>query len=265
MNDELNSNLSSSEPSNKIEELSFLDKVAGIFVEPSKVFENIRLFNPKTIDWLVPIVILIILTIFTNLLVTSNPEIKAEIESIQRKAYEESLEKAVKEGKLTEQQKEEQLEQIEKFTSGPAMRIIQYISIAVFTFVFLFIITAVYHLIWGIIFKGQGNYANALSVYGLSQFINMVEIILVAILSIVMTKMLMGFSVSAFLNLEKGTLLNYVLSKVNPFTFWWLYVVGVGLAKVYDIPKNKSLLTILILWLIYVVVAKFVPYLSFGV
>jgi len=255
----------SSENLSQPEEMSFLDKMTGIFTEPSKVFENVKFFGPKNSDWVIPILLVILLTVVTNYIVTSNPDIKAELDAIQRKATEEAFNKAVKEGRMTEAQKEEQMEQIEKMTSGPTMRIIQYFSIAVFMFVFLFIIAAVYYLIWVVILKGQGSYSNALSVYGLASFINMVEIILVAIVSLLMVKLITGLGLSIFIEAEKGTTLNYILSKINPFTFWWLYVIGIGLSKVYSVPKNKSLISIFVLWLVYVIVAKFIPFLSFGV
>ena len=264
MNEELQNQQSSEDLSTQVEEMTFSDKITGVFTEPSKVFENVKIFGPKFIDWFIPLLILIALTIFSTLLLTSNPEIKSEIDLKTRQATEERLDKLVKEGKLTPQQKEEQLEQIEKFTSGPAMQVIQYISITIFMFVFAFILSAIYYLIWIFILKGQGSYNHVLNVYGLSLFINMIEVILVSIVALMMGKLVNSFSVAAFLNLEKGTTLNYILSKINPFTFWWLYVVGVGLARVYSVPKNKSLITIFVLWLIYVVIAKFIPFLSFG-
>lgn len=253
------------ETSSNIEEMSFTDKLASILIEPSKVFENVKTFGPKVVDWLIPVLILIVLTILSTYFITSNPEIKAELDAKQRQAIEEGLDKEVKAGKITPQQKEEQLEQIEKFSTGPVIQLFQYISVAVFMFVFAFILAAVYYLVWVLILKGKGSYNHALSVYGLSLFINMIEVILVAILALMLNKMIYGFNVAAFIDIEKGTTLSYILSKINPFTFWWLYVIGVGLGKVYLIEKNKSLITIFAIWLVYVVIAKFIPFLSFGV
>ncbi|NPV11080.1 MAG: YIP1 family protein [Ignavibacteria bacterium] len=264
MDEQIQNQQPSEEISTQVEELTFTDKMVGVLTEPSKVFENVKLFGPKFTDWFFPLLILIVLVILSSYITTSNPEIKAELDHRTRQATEERLDKLVKEGKITQQQKEEQLEQIEKFTSGPAMRVIQYVSIVIFMFVFTFLLAAVYYLIWIFILKGEGSYNHALSVYGLSLFINMIEVILVAILSLLMVKLLNSFSIAAFIDLEKGTTLNYILSKINPFTFWWLYVLGVGLGKVYSVPKNKSLVTIFILWLIYVVIGKFIPFLSFG-
>lgn len=249
---------------NQSEPMSFLDKFIGVLVEPGKVFENVKVHGPKTVDWLVPILLLIIFTILSSWTIMQNPEIKAEIDAKQRLAIEENLNKAVKEGKMTQQQKEEQLEQIEKFTKGPGMQIIQYISIAVFMFIFLFILSGVYFFVWNLVLKGRGNFAGAMSVYGLSSIISLIEVVIVAIVSLLMVKLINGISLAAFLDIEKGTTLIYVLSKINPFTFWWLYVIGVGLSKVFDVPKQKSLIAIFALWLIYVVIAKFIPFLSFG-
>ncbi len=248
-----------------IEKMSFTDKLVGIFIEPANVFENIKIYGARAIDWFIPVLLLIFLTIITNFIVTSNPDIKAELDLMQRKAIEKSLDKEVKAGRITEAQKEERLAQIEDFTSGPMMKIFQYFSIAIFMFVFLFIIAAIYHLIWTFFLKGQGTYNYALSVYGLASFITMIEIILIAILSLALTKFLTGFNPLIIVELEKGTTLSYFLSKLDPFTFWWLYVIGLGLSKVYSVPKNKSITTIFVLWLVYVVIGKFIPYLSFGV
>lgn len=264
MSDELQNQNQSEIFSSEPEEMSLIDKLIGVLVEPSRVFEYIKVKGSKTVDWLIPILLLIVFTILSSWTIMQNPEIKADLDAKQRAAIEENLDKAVKEGKITQQQKEEQLEQIEKFTGGPAMQIIQYISIAVFMFVFLFVLSGVYFFIWTFLLKGQGKFSDAVSVYGLSTVISLIEVILVAIVSLLMAKLINGISVAAFLDVEKGTTLSYALSKINPFTFWWLYVIGVGLSKVFVVPKGKSLITIFALWFVYVVIAKFIPFLSFG-
>lgn len=249
----------------EVEKMSFLDKLSAIYVEPSKVFKNIKVYGAKTTDWFLPVLLLVLFTIISNYIVTTNPDIKAELDAVQRKAIEESLDKEVKAGRITEAQKEERLNQIEEFTSGSMMKIFQYISIAIFIFVFLFIIAAIYHFVWIFFLKGQSTYTYALSVYGLASFITIFEIILVSILSLALTKFLTGFNLLAIVEVEKGTSLSYILSKLNPFTFWWLYVIGIGLSEVYSVPKNKSVFTIFALWLIYVIIGRFIPFLSFGV
>lgn len=264
MDDQITNQETSTENFSKVEEMSFLDKITGIFTEPKRVFENVKLYGPKPIEWVLPIFLLIALTILSSLVVTSHPDIKAEIDAMSRKATEEALDKAVKEGRITQQQKEEQLEQMEKFTSSPVMRIVQYVSIAVFMLVFLFVVVAVYYLTWVFLLKGQGSYAHGLSVYGLASFITMLEAIIVALISLIIVKFVPGFNLLLFFEVEKGTTLSYILSKINPFTFWWLYVIGVGLSEVYSVDKIKSLIAIFGLWLIYVVIGKFIPFLSFG-
>lgn len=264
MDEQITNQQTPTENFSSAEEMNFLDKITGIFSEPKRVFENVKLYGPKPIDWVVPIFILIALTISSSLIVTSHPDIKAEIDATSKKATEEALDKAVKEGKISQQQKEEQLEQIEKLTSSPIMKIVQYVSIAVFMLVFLFVLVAVYYFVWVFILKGQGSYAHGLSVYGLASFISMIEVIVVAIVSMITVKFVPGFNLLLLFDVEKGTTLSYILSKINPFTFWWLYVIGVGLSEVYSVDKSKSLIAIFGLWLVYVVIGKFIPFLSFG-
>lgn len=263
--DDQNQNLDSKEEnSTQPEELSFTDKVTGIFTEPSKVFEYIKISSPKTTDWFIPVLLLALITIFSNYIITSIPDIRAELDAFQRKATEEAFDKAVKEGRMTEEEKEERMEQIEKMKASPAAKIFQYASIAVMMFVILFLLSAIYYAVWVFLLKGQGSYQHALSVYGLASFISILEVIIMTILSIVMVKFVTGIHPAAFLDIERGTTLSYVLSKINPFTFWWLYVIGSGLGKIFSVSKNKSLIAIFILWLIYAIAGRFIPFLSFG-
>jgi len=252
------------EVSTSPEPLSFIDKLTGIFTEPSKVFENIRINGPKTSDWVIPILISIVISIFTSWIIMSNPDLKVEVDAKQKKATEEQLDKLVKEGKITEQQKEEQLEQMEKSTSGMTMLIIQWIGIIVFSFVIAFLLALIYWLVWVFILKGNGTYNHALSVCGLSIFITILESILFAVLVLLFVKIIPGISLAAVVDAQEGSVTRFILSKINPFTFWWLYVLGAGLSKVYEVNKIKSIISIVLMWLIYVVIAVFVPVLRFG-
>lgn len=244
------------------EEISLFDKITGIYTEPSNVFENIKIFGAKVSNWFVPTFIYVIITILATFIIMSNPDTKAAIQAEQRKALEERLDKLVEENKITKEQKEEQIATAEKFMSTSTSFIFQSLGILVFTFVFLFLISLVYWLVWVFLLKGKGNFNFSLSVYGLAQMIFVIEVILSAIVALLLSKPVQGISLALMFDLEKGTTLRYFLSKINPFTFWWLYVMGVGLAKVYELDKKKSLFAIIVVWLIYVVIGKFIPFIS---
>jgi hypothetical protein len=49
-------------------EMSFTDKVAALFTEPSNVCESIKNYPPRKIDWLVPTLIVIIVIVFSTIM-----------------------------------------------------------------------------------------------------------------------------------------------------------------------------------------------------
>jgi len=43
---------------------SMSDKIVRVFTEPTKLFADLAQSKPKTVDWLVPLIVLILLAIF---------------------------------------------------------------------------------------------------------------------------------------------------------------------------------------------------------
>ncbi len=246
------------------QELSFFDKVTGIFTEPSNVFESIKKFEFKTIDWLIPTIVLIVVAILSNSLIMSNPEIKVEVMAEQRAQLEKQFKDAVAEGRMSQDQADQQIEQAERMMEGGLGTVFRSIGVLVFIFLFLFLVSLFYWLIWTKLLKGTGQYKGALTVYGMTYWIGVIEVILVVILSFVMVKLIQGVSIATFVDFEKGSDLRYFMSKLNPFTIWGIYVAGVGLGKIFNVEKNKSLITIFVIWVVYVVVAKFIPFLNWA-
>ncbi len=98
---------------NVAEELSHSDKLTGIFTEPSAVFTSIRNFPLRTIDWLLPLFILLLLVSVSSYIMMSNPEIRGQVIEKQRERVEKNLEEQVAKGNLTRSQAEEQMIKIE--------------------------------------------------------------------------------------------------------------------------------------------------------
>ena len=44
------------------------DKLVGLFTEPGKTFSKMSNFPPKTVDWMIPILIVIVVSILSQLL-----------------------------------------------------------------------------------------------------------------------------------------------------------------------------------------------------
>lgn len=87
------------EETNLVSELSHTDKMIGIFTEPSKTFELIEKFPIRTIDWVLPVVIIFILIGLMRSLAMLNVDVMLQTKQKQI----EMLDKMVSEGKMTQE------------------------------------------------------------------------------------------------------------------------------------------------------------------
>ena len=85
-------------PPEPAKKMSFTDTIAGIFASPGDIYEQIRPAPPRTSNWVIPTLILIILSIATMLLVTNDPILMDQMMAPQREA----IAKAVQDGRITQ-------------------------------------------------------------------------------------------------------------------------------------------------------------------
>ena len=128
----------SGEGINKQEELSHTDKLTGVFTEPSVTFAEVAKYPPKTMDWLLPIFLLLVITSITMGLVMTNPAIKAQTKDKARADMEKSLSEKVSKGTITQSQASDQMEQGEKtleYIGSPIGLVLQSVSILFIGFI----------------------------------------------------------------------------------------------------------------------------------
>ena len=92
-------------------ELTHSDKIIGLFSEPKKTFEKMSGYSPKTIDWLLPITLLLFIVVLSRVLIMQNPDLAYQIKQQQKESMEKSLNTAVEKKQITSEQKEERLNQ----------------------------------------------------------------------------------------------------------------------------------------------------------
>lgn len=256
------------ESENSIEgtELTHSDKIIGVFSEPSNTFSQISKFPVRTIDWLVPFLVLMILVGVIRSLAMLNEDVMYET----KKQQIEMFDKMVKEGKMTQEQADKAIEESTKsmkFMIGPVGWVINVTSSVIFGFMFLFIISGIYFLLIKFILKGEGTYQHTLVASGLTAYISMIQIIIGGILTFLLGKIIMDTSLTNFIELEKGTLLRFFVSKVDPISIWAYSVLSIGLAKL-NKAENSNPYFILVfgLWilggLLFFYLGKVFPFLG---
>ncbi len=211
-------------------ELSHSDKIAGVFSEPAKTFETTSKFPLRTIDWILPVILLLILSIISQFILFNNPEISYQMQQKQR----ETVQKMVDEGKITQEQADKQ----SQFMTGSAMVIIRSVSTLIFGFIFFLIITGVYFLFCRFALKGDGNYVSALVANGLTGYIAMLQIILATVASIILGRMVQDVSLTSLIGMDKSSLGGWLLSFIDVITIWSFAILSIGLAKMF---KSRSM------------------------
>ena len=251
-------------------EMSHSDKLVGVFSEPNSTFGKMSKFPPKTADWVIPILIVIVVAILSQFLMMNNPTIKTAVMEKQMAAVEKSLNDDVAKGQKTQAQADQQLETIrDGMEQGGVARMIGvFVGIPFVTFIFFFIVSGVFLILAKFVLKGEGTYKEAMVAYGLPHYIIAIQMIIMVIAALAMNKLFTGTSVADFIGTEKNTIAGFLLGKLDVFSIWFYVVFGIGLAKMFKSSNTqKYIIGVVAVWLVFgllfFALAKSVPFLSF--
>jgi len=256
----------------EVEELNFTDKMVGVLSEPGELFSSLSKLPIKTIDWIVPLLLVIIVAVVSNFVLMGDPEIKSQIIEKQMEQQEKGLQEAVEKGQMTQSQADEQMDRIAEYmeNSGSAQVMISSVAIVIFTFIIFFIISGVFLLLAKFALSGTGNYNSSMLAYGMPHYIIVIQIVVMIISALAMGKMFMDTSVGSYMGVEKSDLLGWFLHKLDPLSIWFYAVVGIAYAKMFKSEDTtKYVIAIFAMWigftLLFHFIAQAFPFLkSFG-
>lgn len=252
------------------QELSHSDKMTGIITEPSETYEKTAKFPAKTIDWFLPILLFLVFVALQQIILRSNPDIAYQLKQKQMEAIEKRLSTSVEEGKITQEQANQQRDMIEgqmdKMGGGIGM-VIQTVSILIIGFIAYFIMTGIYFLFAKFVFKGDGSYSDALVANGLTAYIGIIAVIVITIVAFLMGKFMSDISVASLMGSDKSTLTGWLLGRLDPFSIWAYVVLSIGLSKMFKAASaSKYYIMVFGIWLIggliFHFVGKAVPFLA---
>jgi len=263
--------MSSVEDAQEEQELSHTDKLVGIFTEPQPLFSKTAKFTAKTSDWLIPVFVFIVAAILSQFVISSNPEIKRQQQDKMMQNIEKGFDDAVKEGKMSREQANQQLEQMEENMSSGAGSIFQTIGLVVGipfgTFIVFFVISGFFFAVSKFGLKGEGAYKDVMVAYGLPMYISVIEVILTVIAALALSKLMTGFSAADLMGVDKSTTTGFLLGKLSPLTIWFYVVFGIGLAKMNKSDDvKKYVIAVVVIWLgfslLFHFLTKAVPFLA---
>jgi hypothetical protein len=237
--------------------MSFSDKFVGILSSPGEVFDNVAK-NPEkqNSNWVVPLIITIVMTIAFTLIVFTQPPIQDQMHETQLKA----MQKSVAEGKMTQEQMDKAMEMSKP--GSPMFLIFGSVGAVVVVFVMVFAYSGVYWIGGKVVFKFSTSFSKVLEVYGLSLFIGVLGALVTIVLIVAMGSLYAQPGLAlAIKDFDPTNKVHKLMSAINIFEFWQMYVIGVGLSKIWSTPLGKSLTIVGGVWVIWTAIKVFA---SFG-
>ena len=231
------------------EEMSFMDKAAGIFYEPSKVFDALRRGGVKTVDWLIPVLVLAIVASLATYVRFSTPELRAQMIQMQ----EQRIDQAVNEGKMTSDQAQQARDRIEG--SSSVFVVFGIIGVIVGTFLVFFIAAGVWLLIGKYILKGTSmTYAHAMGLAGVASWIATVGAIMGIVIAVMFARFDGGLHLGLLTQMDNESKRYILMRNINLFTIWNLAVSAVGI-NVFSGKKGLTAYAAVFgVWIVIVVV-----------
>ncbi|RMF61185.1 MAG: YIP1 family protein [Calditrichaeota bacterium] len=239
--EEILKGLSETESPESQESLSLLQRIVGVFTNPGRVFAYLRT-RP---DFLIPLIIAVLMSIFSSYMVYDI-------------ALDDSIQKIEQSEKFSDEQKERIIDQTEsrRYGTWRTVSIVGFPLVGVVLIIVL--VTLVFWFVGNVVLGGKVTFKQLLSVYCYSWLIYSIPGSLVSVWLIIKYETLkIPISLAALLpeNME-GTGLYRFMESIDPFTIWFLIVLGIGFATVYQFSRKKGLMTVFSVWLLYVLLFK---------
>ncbi len=234
----------SSVPPPPVEALSISDKFIGIITEPAATYENVRAAGARTSDWLVPVFMVAVIMIVGMFLRFQNPEFMNTIVEKQAK----DLSARVESGKMTQEQADQGLEQMENMQGF--IKISGSIGAGIGFIIMFFVFGLLYWLLVRFVMRGDASFALILSAAGLSAYISGIDQLLSLLLSYVTGSPFANLSPTLFYSADMSAMSTRILMLLNPLSIWAFYVLGIGFEKVAEISRTKAMITAFIFWVL---------------
>ena len=226
---------------------SLISRLTNVFVGPGEVFDEVKVSEPNTMNWLVPSILACVMGIIFSVVIFSQETILHDM----REAAEKPIQKNVETGKMTQQQADQAVEMVEKFMSPTIMTISGSVGSVVFTFVGLFFFALLFWLMGKFVFKAQFGYMQAVEVNGLASMISVLGALITMLVVMMKGNLLFTPGPSLLISqFDPASKTHLMLAACNLATVWWIAVVAVGLARLSGVSFTKAAAWLFGIWVI---------------
>ena len=227
--------------------MSLGGRLLNVFATPGDVFQEVSTASISTLNWLVPAVILLLVSWTAGWLILSQDSIKHQLSDITDQAIQKQVERA----HMSEQQAEQARAMGEKW-SGISARIGMALVPVFGGFVSPFIWGLIVWLVGAKVFKGNFPYMKAVEVVGLANMVSVLEVIVRTLLIVGMGNLYASTSLALLVkDFDPQNPVHSLLTVVNVMSFWLLAVRAIGLARLSGASFAKAALWVFGIWAAY--------------
>ncbi len=218
--------------------LSTGERLIKIFTDPVAVFQDLR--NHPT--WILPLILIILMTVVFT--VATKDQM---LEYRKQMIYDST--------KMTEEMKDRAIEQIENMS--PSAYYIQSVVGSVIGIALIYSITAGVLLLVGNFFLGgHASFKQIFSLYLWTNMVSLIEMPVKMILILQKNTAEVYTSLALLLDpAQSKTFLFQLLNAIDIFAIWKVILLAIGFSIVYRFSAKKSYITIVSLYIIYVLIS----------
>lgn len=233
--------------------ISLGDIIMNVFASPAEAFEGIRTSPTRASVWLVPLIVLILVTSLFSVMIFTNETLKMQFSDSQSQRIQER----VNSGRMTQEQADQQLEGMQRM--GGMMIAFGIIGTVITVSIIFFVAALVFWLVGRFALKAEGGYGKYLELYGASGWIGILGAIVTLLMMVGLGSIYASPSAAlAVLSEFKPTDTTHrLLSSLNIFSLWQFFVLGIGLAKYSQKSTGTGVTVAAVLWVVWTLVAVF--------
>ncbi len=217
-------------------------RIANVITAPREAFAGIATLEKRTALWLLPMIVMIVVSGIAAYMQASNPEMQQKMRTQMR----EQMDKIATEKNMSAQQVDDMVEMQVKL--APVMGLIG--AVLAVPAMWL-IMSGIYLALANFILGGETSYSRVLAVFGLAAVIMIIETLITMMLQAGTGSEFASVSLGFLVDGKSNPYVHAILARINPFTFWWLWVMAVGLAEIAGLARTKALAGVVGLWAIY--------------
>lgn len=227
--------------------MSLGGRLLNVFATPGDVFQEVKTASVSTANWLVPALILLVISWTATWLIFSQEPIRHQLSEITDRA----IQKQVERTHMSEQQAEQARAMGEKW-AGISAKIAAGLAPVFAGFVTPFIWGLIVWLVGAKVLKGNFSYMKAVEVVGLANMISVLDVIVRTLLIVGLGNLYAAPGLALLVkDFDPQNPVHALLSVVNVMTFWLLAVRSLGLARLTGASFVKAALWVFGVWAAY--------------